>query len=56
MAVDARGNVYTTDVDNAKRVQKLVHQGAVPRQVDAPARSRRLAAMDAAVSRPVGEK
>jgi DNA-binding beta-propeller fold protein YncE len=30
MAVDSRGNIYTTEVDNAKRVQKFVYQGLFP--------------------------
>jgi len=30
MAVDSKGNIYTTEVDNAKRVQKFVYQGLVP--------------------------
>jgi DNA-binding beta-propeller fold protein YncE len=30
MAVDSRGNVYTTEVDTAKRVQKFVYQGLFP--------------------------
>jgi DNA-binding beta-propeller fold protein YncE len=30
MAVDSRGNVYTTEVDTAKRVQKFVFQGLFP--------------------------
>jgi len=30
MAVDSKGNIYTTEVDNAKRVQKFVYQGLFP--------------------------
>jgi DNA-binding beta-propeller fold protein YncE len=30
MAVDSRGNIYTTEVDNAKRAQKFVYQGLFP--------------------------
>jgi hypothetical protein len=30
MAVDSRGNIYTSEVDNAKRVQKFVYQGLFP--------------------------
>jgi DNA-binding beta-propeller fold protein YncE len=30
LAVDSRGNVYTTEVDTAKRVQKFVYQGLAP--------------------------
>jgi hypothetical protein len=30
LAVDRRGNLYTTEVDNAKRVQKFVYQGLFP--------------------------
>jgi hypothetical protein len=30
MAVDSKGNVYTTEVDNAKRAQKFVYQGLFP--------------------------
>jgi len=30
MAVDTRGNIYTTEVDTAKRVQKFVYQGLFP--------------------------
>ena len=30
MAVDSRGNIYTTEVDNAKRVQKFAYQGPFP--------------------------
>ncbi|HET8531549.1 MAG TPA: hypothetical protein VFO08_10400 [Methylomirabilota bacterium] len=30
MAVDSRGNIYTTEVDNAKRVQKFAYQGLFP--------------------------
>jgi hypothetical protein len=27
LAVDSRGNIYTTEVDSAKRVQKFTYQG-----------------------------
>ena len=30
MAVDSRGNIYTAEVDNAKRVQKFAYQGLFP--------------------------
>jgi DNA-binding beta-propeller fold protein YncE len=30
IAVDAKGNLYTTEVDNAKRVQKFVYRGLHP--------------------------
>jgi DNA-binding beta-propeller fold protein YncE len=30
MAVDSRGNIYTTEVDNAKRAQKFVYRGTAP--------------------------
>jgi DNA-binding beta-propeller fold protein YncE len=30
MAVDSKGNIYTAEVDNAKRVQKFVFQGLFP--------------------------
>ena len=30
MAVDSKGNIYTTEVDNAKRAQKFVYQGLFP--------------------------
>ena len=30
MAVDSKGNIYTTEVDNAKRVQKFAFQGLFP--------------------------
>ena len=30
LAVDTKGNIYTTEVDNAKRVQKFVYQGLAP--------------------------
>jgi DNA-binding beta-propeller fold protein YncE len=30
IAVDSRGNIYTTEVDNAKRVQKFAYQGLFP--------------------------
>lgn len=30
LAVDRKGNLYTTEVDNAKRVQKFVYQGLFP--------------------------
>ncbi len=30
LAVDAKGNIYTTEVDNAKRVQKFLYQGLAP--------------------------
>jgi DNA-binding beta-propeller fold protein YncE len=30
MAVDSRGNIYTAEVDNAKRVQKFTYQGLFP--------------------------
>jgi DNA-binding beta-propeller fold protein YncE len=30
MAVDSKGSIYTTEVDNAKRVQKFVFQGLFP--------------------------
>ncbi len=30
MAVDSKGNVYTTEVDNAKRVQKFIYRGTQP--------------------------
>jgi DNA-binding beta-propeller fold protein YncE len=30
MAVDSKGNVYTTEVDNAKRVQKFMYRGIHP--------------------------
>ncbi|MGH8649915.1 MAG: hypothetical protein ACREUP_11525, partial [Burkholderiales bacterium] len=30
MAVDSKGNIFTTEVDNAKRVQKFVYQGLAP--------------------------
>ena len=30
MAVDGKGNIFTTEVDNAKRVQKFVYQGLAP--------------------------
>jgi hypothetical protein len=30
LAVDGRGNLYTTEVDNAKRVQTFVYQGLFP--------------------------
>jgi hypothetical protein len=30
IAVDSRGNIYTTEVDNAKRVQKFAYQGLSP--------------------------
>jgi DNA-binding beta-propeller fold protein YncE len=30
MAVDSQGNVYTTEVDNAKRAQKFVYRGTGP--------------------------
>jgi DNA-binding beta-propeller fold protein YncE len=34
MAVDGKGNIYTTEVDNAKRVQKFVYQGLFPINTD----------------------
>ena len=34
MAVDGKGNIYTTEVDNAKRVQKFVYQGLFPNTAD----------------------
>ena len=34
MAVDGKGNIYTTEVDNAKRVQKFVYQGLFPISTD----------------------
>jgi len=34
MAVDGKGNIYTTEVDNAKRVQKFVYQGLFPITAD----------------------
>jgi hypothetical protein len=30
LAVDSKGNIYTTEVDNAKRVQKFVYRGLFP--------------------------
>jgi hypothetical protein len=30
MAVDSRGNIYTAEVDTAKRVQKFAYQGLFP--------------------------
>jgi DNA-binding beta-propeller fold protein YncE len=30
LATDSKGNLYTTEVDNAKRVQKFVYQGLFP--------------------------
>jgi sugar lactone lactonase YvrE len=30
MAVDSKGNIYTAEVDNAKRVQKFAFQGLFP--------------------------
>jgi len=30
IAVDSRGNIYTTEVDNAKRIQKFAYQGLFP--------------------------
>lgn len=30
MAVDSRGNIYTAEVDNGKRVQKFAYQGLFP--------------------------
>ena len=30
LAVDSKGNVYTTEVDSGKRVQKFVHRGLAP--------------------------
>jgi hypothetical protein len=30
MAVDSKGNIYTTEVDNAKRAQKFAYQGLFP--------------------------
>jgi hypothetical protein len=30
MAVDSRGNIYTSEVDNAKRVQKFVYRASFP--------------------------
>jgi DNA-binding beta-propeller fold protein YncE len=30
LAVDSKGNIYTTEVDNAKRVQKFSYQGLAP--------------------------
>jgi hypothetical protein len=30
MAVDSKGNIYTTEVDNGKRAQKFVYQGLAP--------------------------
>jgi DNA-binding beta-propeller fold protein YncE len=30
LAVDSKGNIYTTEVDNAKRVQKFLYQGLAP--------------------------
>jgi DNA-binding beta-propeller fold protein YncE len=30
MAVDSKGNIYTTEVDNAKRAQKFVYRGTGP--------------------------
>ena len=30
MAVDSKGNIYTTEVDNAKRAQKFVYRGTAP--------------------------
>ena len=30
LAVDSKGNIYTTEVDNGKRVQKFLHRGLAP--------------------------
>jgi len=30
IAVDSKGNLYVTEVDNAKRVRKFVYQGLFP--------------------------
>ena len=34
MALDGKGNIYTTEVDSAKRVQKFVYQGLFPVTTD----------------------
>ena len=30
LVVDSKGNIFTTEVDDAKRVQKFVYQGLFP--------------------------